>query len=102
MTGFIGTSLQLQLIIIAHNQWLSPTRSIPCWTRSVFFSTVIHSVLIYESVTSWGSIVRWLTLHSWTLNYWTAFGILLRMTSVWRITPTNELRLFYDFQAPGI
>jgi hypothetical protein len=40
MIGFIGTSLQLQSIITAHNQWLSTTRSIPCWTTSVFSSTV--------------------------------------------------------------
>jgi hypothetical protein len=33
------------------------------------------SVLMYESVTSSASVVRWLTLHSWTLNFW----ILLRM-----------------------
>jgi hypothetical protein len=38
MIGFIGTSLQLQSIITAHNQWLSKTRSIPCWTTSVFCS----------------------------------------------------------------
>jgi hypothetical protein len=36
MTGFIGTSLQLQSIITVHNQWLSKTRSIPYWTTSVF------------------------------------------------------------------
>jgi hypothetical protein len=31
-------------------------------------STVTDLVLIYESVTSSASVVRWLTLHSWTLN----------------------------------
>jgi hypothetical protein len=50
--GFIGTSLQLQSIITAHNQWLPKTRSIPHWTTSVFSSTVTDLVLIYESVTS--------------------------------------------------
>jgi hypothetical protein len=35
---------------------------------SVFSSTVTDLVLVYESVTSSASVVRWLTLHSWTLN----------------------------------
>jgi hypothetical protein len=42
MIGFIGTSLQLQSIITAHNQWLSKTRSIPYWTASVFSSVVTN------------------------------------------------------------
>jgi hypothetical protein len=40
MIGFIDTSLQLQSIMTAHNQWLSKTHSIHCWTTSVFSSTV--------------------------------------------------------------
>jgi hypothetical protein len=64
MIGFIGTSLLLQSIITAHDQWLSGTRSIPYWTRSVFSYTLTDLVLIYESVTSSASVVRWLTLHS--------------------------------------
>jgi hypothetical protein len=44
------------------------TLSIPYWTTSVFSSTVTDLVLIYESVTSSASVVRWLTLHSWTLS----------------------------------
>jgi hypothetical protein len=40
--GFIGTSLQLQPTIAAHNQWLSKARSIPYWTASVFSSTVTN------------------------------------------------------------
>jgi hypothetical protein len=56
MIGFIGTSLQLQSIITAHN--------IPYWTTSVFSSAVTDLVLIYESVTSAASVVCWLTLHS--------------------------------------
>jgi hypothetical protein len=79
MIVFVGT-LQLIPIITAHNQWLSKTRSIPCWTTSVFSSTVTNLVLIYESVTSPASVVRWLTLHSWTLNFW----ILLRL--IWKTT----------------
>jgi hypothetical protein len=55
MIGFIGTYLQLQSIITAHNQWLSKTRSIPYWTTGVFSSTVTDLVLIYESVTSTAS-----------------------------------------------
>jgi hypothetical protein len=42
MTGFIDTSLQLESIITARNQWFSTTRSIPCWTTSVFSSTVTN------------------------------------------------------------
>jgi hypothetical protein len=42
MIGFIGTSLQLQLIMTAHNNWLSTTRSIPYWTTSVFSSIVMN------------------------------------------------------------
>jgi hypothetical protein len=53
-------------------QWLSATRSVPYWTTSVFSSAVTDLVLIYESVTYSASVGRWLTLHSWTLNYWTA------------------------------
>jgi hypothetical protein len=44
------------------------TRSISSWTMSVFSSTVNDLVLIYESAVSSGSVVRWLTLHSWTLT----------------------------------
>jgi hypothetical protein len=68
MIGFTGTSLKLQSIITAHNQWLLKTRSIPDWTTSVFSSPVTDLVLIYESVTSSASVVCWLTFHSWTLN----------------------------------
>jgi hypothetical protein len=88
MTGFIGTSLQLQSIITAHNQWLLKTGSIPYWATSVFSSTVTDLVLIHESVNSSASVVRWLTLHSWTLNYsyewirmnWVELSFMLRPT----------------------
>jgi hypothetical protein len=39
MVGFIGTSLPLQSIVTAHNQWVSKIRSIPYWTTSAFSST---------------------------------------------------------------
>jgi hypothetical protein len=45
---------------------MTTTRSIPCWTTSVFCSVVTDLVLIYESVTSSASAVCWLALHSWT------------------------------------
>jgi hypothetical protein len=70
MTGFTDTSLQLKSITTAHSQWLYKTRSIPYWTTSVFPSTVTDLVLIYGSVTSSASVVRWLALHSCTLNFW--------------------------------
>jgi hypothetical protein len=62
--------LQLLLITITYNssQSLAKTFSIPSWTTRVFSSTVTDLVLIYESVTSSASVVRWLTLHSWTLS----------------------------------
>jgi hypothetical protein len=72
-------SLELKSIATAHNQCLSKTGSIPYWTTSVLSSTVTDLVLIYESVTSSASAVRWLSLHRWTLNFWIAFSILLRL-----------------------
>jgi hypothetical protein len=64
MIGFIGTSLQLQSTITAHNKWLPKTRYYPYRTTSVFTSPVADLVLNYESATSSASVVRWLTLHS--------------------------------------
>jgi hypothetical protein len=91
MIGFIDTSLQIQSVIPAHNQWLFNTRSIPYWTTSVFASTVTDFVLIYRSVTSTASVVRWLTFHSWRRT-------LLRMTNAKRIA--NKLSwFFYNFDA---
>jgi hypothetical protein len=55
---------------------------------------VTDLVLIYESVTSSASVVRWLTLHSWTLDYWTAFWILLRM-NLWLLPESLELSESY-------
>jgi hypothetical protein len=60
--------LQLQSTETAHNLCLSKTRSIPYWTRSAFSSAVTDLLLIYQSVTCSASVVRWLTLHCWTLN----------------------------------
>jgi hypothetical protein len=56
-------------------------------------TTVSDLVLVYESVTSSASVVRWLTLHSWTLNCWTVSWILLllkywtplRMPNYWTL-----------------
>jgi hypothetical protein len=47
---------------------MTMTRSIPYWTTSLFSSAVTDLDLIYGSVTSSASVVRWLTLHSWTFN----------------------------------
>jgi hypothetical protein len=80
MIEFIGTSSHLHSITTAHNQWLSRTRSIPHWTTSVFSSAVTDLVLIYELVTSSVSVVRWLTLHSRTLNF---SRIPLRLNYYW-------------------
>jgi hypothetical protein len=46
------------------SQSMTKTGSILYWTMSVFSSVVIDLILIYESVTSSASVVRWLTLHS--------------------------------------
>jgi hypothetical protein len=69
MIGFVGTSLQLESITTAHNQWLSATRSIHCWTASVFSSTVTNG----ERRNHCSHIEL-----PWT-------------TSVWRITPTSRV-----------
>jgi hypothetical protein len=57
MIGFIGTSIT---ITIDYNS----SQSMPYWTTSVFFSAVTGPVLIYESVTTSASVIRWLALHS--------------------------------------
>jgi hypothetical protein len=63
-----------QIITTAHKQWLPKTHC---------SSTVTDLVPIYKSVTSSASVVRWLTLHSWTLSY----RILSSLTNdQWRIT----------------
>jgi hypothetical protein len=97
----LALPLQLQPIITAHNQWLPKTRSIPYRTTSVFSSTVTDLVLIYESVTSSASVVRCLTLHSWTLNLLTAdewlWNCLLNsLTTEWIIQWIHEWTLFYN------
>jgi hypothetical protein len=77
-------------------------------------STVTDFVLIYESVTSSASVVRWLTLHSWTLNstqlnHWTAFWVLFRLNHDWRIAKEERRMphesepwvLYYDRRSFG-
>jgi hypothetical protein len=70
MIGFIGTSLQLQTSITAHNQWLLKTRTIPYWTTSVFPSTVTDLVVIYYSATyeSLRMNDEWRITFEWTLS----------------------------------
>jgi hypothetical protein len=65
--GFIDAFYYNQLQHLPINL-LPRTRSFPYWTAIAFSSPVTDLVLIYESVTSSASVVRWLTLHSWTLN----------------------------------
>jgi hypothetical protein len=91
MIGIVDTSLQLQPIITAHDQWLSNIRSIPYWTMSVFSSTVTDLGLICESVTSSASVVRWLALHSWTLNFW----ILLQLNHWTPLRMTTRSRSYF-------
>jgi hypothetical protein len=40
--GLLALLLQLQSMITARNRWLCKTRSIPCWTKSVFSYTVTN------------------------------------------------------------
>jgi hypothetical protein len=61
---------------------------------------VTDLVLIYESLTSSASVVRWLTLHSWTLNSLATELRLPWTTTVLRITQsrmTAPLRLANDW-----
>jgi hypothetical protein len=94
MIGFIDTSItvslnysQLQQLTI--NDCLK-TRSSPYWTTSVFSSTVTDLVLIYESVTSSASVVRWL---SWTLNSTQLLNS--ELSYEWRLT-YESLRTNYE------
>jgi hypothetical protein len=91
-------SLELKSITTVHNQCLPKTGAIPYWTTSVFSSTVTDLALIYESVTSSASVIRWWTLHSWTLNFWIAFSIILRLNDsitcdFWNHSRSVTLRL---------
>jgi hypothetical protein len=54
---------------------------------------VTDLVLIYESVTSSASVVRWLTLHSWTLNFW----IVLRL--IWGALSDERTGLSFTIAA---
>jgi hypothetical protein len=81
MIGFIDTSVTIT-VNYNSSQWPPKTRSIPYCTTSVFSSAVTDLGLIYESATSSASVVRWLTLHSWTLN---------SLTNVeWRLTESES------------
>jgi hypothetical protein len=67
MIGFIGTSLQLQSVITSHNQWLSKICSIPCWTTSVFSSTVTNENSLF---TRWAPS-EWITTPVWRISRFT-------------------------------
>jgi hypothetical protein len=89
--GFIGAFLYKHfLITIGYNSSQSVTAeksSIPHWTTSIFSSTVTDLVLIYKSVTFSASVVHWLTLHSWTLNYWTLSSLMNESVNQLRVPP---------------
>jgi hypothetical protein len=85
--------LQLQQIVTVHNQWQSETRSIPYrTTMSVFSSTVTDLVLIYESVTSSASVVRWLTLHT-ELFHEPIYDCMILLCTAPSVTMENVCRL---------
>jgi hypothetical protein len=83
--GFWITWLDLLALLYNHNQLSQVAingclpRPIPYRTTDVFSSTVTTWFWFTKAVTSSASVGRWLTLHSWTLNYRTAFWILSRM-----------------------
>jgi hypothetical protein len=95
MIGFINTSF---MIILNYNQLQQLTVSdclklVPfCWTATVFLPLWLDLVLIDESATSSASVYRWLTLYSWTLNYWTELNWTTQLPSEfyydwwWRLT----------------
>jgi hypothetical protein len=91
--GCIGTSLQLQSIITAHNQWLSKTRSVPCWTTNVFSSTVIDLVLIYKSVTSSTATALWMNPSESDDSYVTTDG--QSVSLAWNKAPTWGLQPYF-------
>jgi hypothetical protein len=106
-SDLLALLLQLQPIIAVLNQRLPKTRSITYWATGVFSSTVTEFFLIYEPVTSSDSVVRWLTLRSWTLNHWTAFSSLLLLNYLrltkdeWRTKNDSRIReseLLYDWR----
>jgi hypothetical protein len=95
MIEFIGTSIK-----ITTNQ-----NSSQSMTEQDFHSLLDHDCLLFHcdwfdsdlrSVTSSASVVRWFALHSWTLNYWTAFWILLRLND-WRMNSRIELSLVESY-----
>jgi hypothetical protein len=85
----------LQSIITAQNRWLPKTRSTPSWTTSVFSSTVNDLVLIYGSVTSSASVVRWLTLQQLNTPYegWLLYDCFLQYEYFLQLTCTNDICL---------
>jgi hypothetical protein len=105
MIVFIGTYITIQvnytqLYVTAHNQlmsiWLAPFLNLPF--------CVTDLVLIYEKVTSSASTVRWLTLHSWTLNSLT--NAERRTTAHSRMNWTNSFitsgRIEYTSRSPRL
>jgi hypothetical protein len=68
INGFIGTFFNYSSQSVTAQDWL---HSLLDYERLLFCVTDL--VLIYETVTSSASVVRWLTLHSWTIT-------LLRLT----------------------
>jgi hypothetical protein len=57
---------------------MAKTRSIPYWTASFFSSAVTDLVLIYESVTSSASVVRWIIQHSISVFSYDWMSLMLR------------------------
>jgi hypothetical protein len=81
MVGFIGTSLQITI-----NYDSSQSMTVYDWLHSLLdneclpFCVTDLVLIYYESVTSSASVVRWLTLHSWTLNFWILLWMNLWLT----------------------
>jgi hypothetical protein len=107
MIGFIGTTLQLQSVMTARNQWLSKTRYILLLDYECLLLW-LYLVLIYESVTSSASVVRCLALHSWTLNFlrppdechqrWLSYECSLAFSRVLPVITSGEPNRGHHFQ----
>jgi hypothetical protein len=84
MIGFIGTSLQLQSIMTAHNQWLPKTRFIPYWTART-------------SVFLW---LWWMTNEESLLTHWTPLRMLGMSESESYVTTDGQSASLSWYKAP--
>jgi hypothetical protein len=92
--NYLALLLQSRILTINYrsSQLMTVLRLAPFLPGIRVSSIVSDLVLIYETVTSSVSVVRWLSLHSWTLNH---DYILTDFSSTNGYRPTPRLRLTY-------